>query len=179
MARALPDRIRPGLDLLLVGINPGLRSAALGHHFAGVNNRFWGLLHEAGLTRERLTFEDDVRLPELGIGVTNLAARATRSSSDLRPADFDRGILALEAAIARARPRWVAFVGVTAYREFARRRTCSAKGPGGGCGPKQERINGARVFVLPNPSGRNAHFPYREMLRHYRSLRRAMGRGSA
>lgn len=170
MKRRLPDYVRPGLNALLVGINPGLRSALLGHHFAGRNNRFWDLLYDAGLTPCRLSFEEDWRLPEFGLGLTNIAGRPTRSSSDLRRRDFIRGGRVLASKITRFKPKCVAFVGVTVYRELVR---------GGGqgsppmkisCGVQRDAIEGAVAFVLPNPSGRNAHFRYRDMLRHYRAL---------
>ena len=166
----LPDYLRPGLDLILVGINPGLRSAELGHHFAGRNNRFWQLLHESGLTPRRLTYDQDASLPDLGIGITNVAARPTRSSSDLKKEDFDRGRRSLARKIARFRPAYVGFVGLTAYREFQGGRGRVH------CGFQENPIEGAEVFVLPNPSGRNAHYSYAEMLRSWRELARSLKR---
>jgi TDG/mug DNA glycosylase family protein len=123
-----------------------------------------------------LTFEDDVRLPALGLALTNIVARPTRGLADLRPADFARGRRRLAAVIARLRPEVVAFVGATVYRAFA--------GPAAppGCGARPERLAGARVFVVPNPSGRNAAYPgFRDKLAWYRRLRRfaAGTRGSA
>src|SRR5262245_2299491 len=120
MPGQLPDRIRPGLRALFIGINPGLRSAALGHHFAGRSNRFWAVLHDAGLTPRRFRSEEDALLPGLGLGLTNIASRPTRSSSDLGRRDFERGRRALRAKIARLRPACAAFVGLTAWREFLR-----------------------------------------------------------
>jgi double-stranded uracil-DNA glycosylase len=164
----LPDYLRPGLKVILVGINPGLRSAELGHHFAGPNNRFWRLLHESGLTPRRLSYEEDALLLDLGIGLTNIAARPTRSSSDLDREDFDRGRRALARKIARFRPRHVGFVGITAYSEFQGRRARVH------CGFQENPIEGAEVFVLPNPSGRNANYSYQEMLRSWRELARTV-----
>jgi hypothetical protein len=109
----LPDYLRPGLKLLLVGINPGLRSAEVGHHFAGPGNRFWNLLHDAGITPHRLTYQEDARLVDFGVGLTNIAARATRSSSDLGREDFSRGSRTLAKKISRFEPKGVAFVGIT------------------------------------------------------------------
>lgn len=166
MSSGLPDYLIPGLDLLLVGINPGLRSAEVGHHFAGRGNRFWDLLSDSGLTPRRLTPLEDASLLDFGLGLTNIAARPTRSSSDLGKRDFARGRRVLRDKIARYRPRAVAFVGVTAYREFLEVSTRLD------CGLQDRKLEDADLFVLPNPSGRNAHFSYRDMLRHYRALAR-------
>ena len=152
--------------MLLVGINPGIRSATLGHHFAGYSNRFWKLLYESGVVSEPLTFEDDVRLPEWGLGITNLIARATPGVSTLRPPEYISGLRILRRKIRRVRPAIVAFIGVSLYRSMA-----GIKGPVT-LGPQKELFEGARVVVLPNPSGRNAHFSYREMLAAFRRLKR-------
>jgi TDG/mug DNA glycosylase family protein len=175
MARdGLPDYIRSGLDVLLVGINPGLRSAELGHHFAGVNNRFWDLLHDSGMTPRRLTYEEDSRLPELGIGLTNIAARPTRSSSELGREDFSKGRRALIEKIARYTPAWVVFVGITVYRELEPKlRRVKLR-----CGVQKDSVEGSRVFVVPNPSGRNAHYTYEEMLGFWKELAGLVGRDS-
>jgi TDG/mug DNA glycosylase family protein len=162
----LPDYVRPGLDVLLVGINPGLRSAELGHHFAGANNRFWDLLKDSGMTPCQLTYEEDARLLEFGIGLTNIAVRPTRSSSDLGREDFSTGRRALAGKIARYEPQRVVFVGVTVYREL-RPELKRAKLR---CGMQRDTIEGAEVFVVPNPSGRNAHYTYKEMLRYWKEL---------
>ena len=164
----LSDRVHPPVRVLFVGINPGMRSAAIGHHFAGYSNRFWKLLYEAGLVPEPIRTEDDVRLPEWGYGITNLIPRATPGIDTLRPEEYAAGTRTLRRKVRRWRPRVVAFVGVTLYRVvFARRSAAPAP-----VGPQEECFEGARVFVLPNPSGRNANFSYREMLEAFRSLRR-------
>jgi TDG/mug DNA glycosylase family protein len=164
--RALAARLCPRPRILFVGINPSLRSAAVGHHFAGPGNPFWRLLYAAGLVPEPLTFADDVRLPEFGLALTNIASRATRQAVDLSGEEYADGRRRLAALIARIRPEVVAFVGSTVYRQFF--------GRGGGCGPKPERISDARVFVVPNPSGRNAAYPgFADKLLWYRRLRRA------
>jgi TDG/mug DNA glycosylase family protein len=157
----VPDIIAPGLDVLFVGINPGLASARAGHHFANPVNPFWRLLHESGLTPERLTPDRGRELLRLGLGITNLVARATPGSSDLTRRDFEEGRSVLARKIRRYRPRAVIFVGLTAYAAFARGRKARAPIP---CGKTLEEIAGARVFVVPNPSGRNAHYTYSQML---------------
>ena len=163
----LAPRLCRGPRILFVGINPSVHSARVGHHFAGPGNPFYRLLHAAGLVAEPMTFADDVRLPGLGLALTNIAERATREAAELRPSDYARGRAQLARTIARIRPRVVAFVGRTAYREFV--------GPSASPGPgvKPERIAGAAVFVVPNPSGRNAAFPgFADKLQWYRRLRR-------
>jgi TDG/mug DNA glycosylase family protein len=166
----LPDYLEPSLEIVLVGINPGTRSAEKGHHFAGAGNKFWRLLFEAGLVPRRMTYEDDYRLPEHGIGITNIVARASRSSIDLSSKDFEKGRGTLLAKIQRYRPRTAAFVGVTVYRELW---PSIARGPvpkSIPCGPRPETIGDTALYVLPNPSGRNAHYTYEEMLSHWRGL---------
>ena len=155
--------------MLFVGINPGCRSAVTGHHFAGFSNRFWKLLFESGLVPERIGYEDDRRLPQWGYGITNIVARATpgidnwsvRSSSPAGPT--------LIRKIRRYRPRIVAMVGVTVFRAmFPDHRGVVT------LGPQDQPLAGASVFVLPNPSGRNANYTFAEMLAAYKQLRRCM-----
>jgi TDG/mug DNA glycosylase family protein len=163
----LPPRLCARPRILFVGINPSLESARVGHHFAGPGNPFYRLLHAAGLVREPMTFADDVRLPGLGLALTNIAERATREAAELTATDYVQGRRRLARTIARTRPAVVAFVGVTAYRRFF--------GPSasGGAGPKPERVAGAAVFVVPNPSGRNAAYPgFHDKLVWYRRLAR-------
>jgi TDG/mug DNA glycosylase family protein len=151
--------------ILFVGINPGMRSEALGHHFAGFSNTFWRLLFESGLVTERIGTEDDARLPEWGLGITNLIARATPGIDALAPAEYARGIVSLRRKVRRYQPPIVALVGVSLYRAVFHR-----TGPVT-IGLHVERFSGSRAFVLPNPSGRNAHFSYAEMLRGFSALR--------
>jgi TDG/mug DNA glycosylase family protein len=165
---ALRDRIRPGVDVLFVGINPGVRSALTGHHFAGFSNRFWKLLYESRLVPERITFEDDDRLPEWGFGVTNIIARSTPGIDTLRPEEYVGGRKRLLAKIRKFRPRVVALVGVTVFRAIFPEH----KGPVATGLQAQTLGGGSVVFVLPNTSGRNANFTYAEMLAAFRSLRR-------
>jgi double-stranded uracil-DNA glycosylase len=143
----------PRPRILFVGINPSLVSAAVGHHFASPGNPFWRLLHAAGLVPTPLTAAEDGRLRELGLALTNLCPRATRQAAELRPAEIAAGRVRLRRLIGRLRPEVVAFVGVTLYGQlFGRVQQ-------GGPGLKPETVAGARVFVLPNPSGLNASFP--------------------
>jgi TDG/mug DNA glycosylase family protein len=170
----LPERLCPKPRVLFVGINPSLTSARVGHHFAGPGNPFYRLLHAAGLVSEPMTFEDDVHLPRYGLGLTNIAERATREASELTRADYERGRKRLARTIATTRPAVVAFVGWTAYRQFFG--PSASRGPG----PKPERIGGAAVFVIPNPSGRNAAYPgFADKLLWYRSLKRWLDRREA
>jgi TDG/mug DNA glycosylase family protein len=166
----LKDCVKPPLRVLFVGINPGVRSALTGHHFAGFSNRFWNLLFESGLVSERLRAEDDRRLPDWGYGVTNLVARPTPGIDTLTRDEYAAGVGVLRRKIRRWQPDVVAFVGVTLYRAIF-----DVRGPVK-LGLQRERFEGARVFVLPNPSGRNANYSYREMLTAFTSLRRLVGR---
>lgn len=143
--------------ILFVGINPSLRSEQVGHHFANPANPFWRLLYAAGLIPVELKCDDDRRLVEFGFAMTNLCARATRAASELTARELTDGADLLRIRIQRLRPEVVAFVGVTIYRHFFRRSVPVLNGSGAGL--KNERISGARVFVLPNPSGLNASFP--------------------
>src|SRR5436190_6734470 len=160
----LTDVLEPGLRLILVGINPGVMSATSGHHFAGPTNRFWGLLYESGIVPEPITHEDDVRLPQWRIGMTNLVARPTPGIDTLAPQEYLDGWKILEQKIDRFRPHIVAFVGVTMYRALWK--VLTSGGPGSpkpkaadvAPGFQHATVHGARIFVLPNPSGRNAHF---------------------
>ena len=180
----LRDRLRPGVRVIFVGINPGVRSAETGHHFAGFSNRFWRLLTESRLVPEPITYVDDDRLGEWGLGITNLIARPTPGINDLRPQEYVAGWTVLERKIRRYKPAVVALVGVTVYRAILpllgdpkpiRRRSASAP-PALVLGLRPEVVHGARLFVLPNPSGRNANFSYGEMLAAFKALRRYMGR---
>jgi TDG/mug DNA glycosylase family protein len=159
------DCTRP--RLLLVGINPSRRSGETGHHFAGPGNPFWRLLHAAALVPEPLTAEDDRRLAEFGIALTNVCGRPTRSAAELGPDELARGMRRLRRKIRTLRPQVVAFVGLSLYQRFFGLKTS------GGPGPKPETIDGARVFVVPNPSGLNASFPgFGDKLIWFERLRR-------
>ena len=169
----LRDRIRPGVRVLFVGINPGVKSAISGHHFAGASNRFWRLLAESKLVPEPLTYQHDDRLPEFNFGITNIVPRATPSISTLAPAEYVAGRLRLRRKVLRYKPEVVAMVGVTVFRAMFPERKDKVT-----LGLQPERIGDTVVFVLPNPSGRNANFTYAEMLAAFRALRRRTRRPS-
>jgi double-stranded uracil-DNA glycosylase len=165
----LKDRIGSGVRVLFVGINPGIRSAAIGHHFAGYSNRFWKLLFDAQLVPEPIGTEDDIRLPEWGFGITNLVPRPTPGIDTLRPQEFVEGLSGLRRKVRRWRPEVVALVGVTLARVLFDRRADRIA-----LGLQRDAFEGARVFVLPNPSGRNANYSYGEMLAAFRALKRLL-----
>lgn len=172
--RRLSDNIRPGVRVLFVGINPGLRSAQTGHHFAGYSNRFWKLLVESNLVSEPLTYEEDWRLPEWQLGLTNIVRRPSAGIDVLVPHDYAVGQRRLLATVRRYRPQVLALLGVTIYRQlFPSMRAQPFR-----LGLQLVRYAGSRVFVLPNPSGRNAHYSYREMLATFQVLRKVTARGS-
>lgn len=152
--------------ILFVGINPSLTSGRVGHHFAGPGNPFWRLLRAAEIVPEALTHDQDERLAEFQLALTNLCSRATRSAAELSVEEMHRGRRLLARKIARLKPVVVAFVGLTLYQRYF------GLPQSGGAGPKDERISGARVFVVPNPSGLNAAFPgFRHKLVWYERLR--------
>jgi double-stranded uracil-DNA glycosylase len=166
----LRDVVTPHPRVLFVGINPSVRSQQVGHHFAGPGNPFWRLLYAAGIVEEELTYLEDEKLAEYGLALTNLCARATRSASELQRDEIERGKRIILRKIARMRPAVVAFVGASIYRYFGR------SGRSGGVGPKPETICGARVFVVPNPSGLNANFPgFKDKLVWFEKLREFAG----
>lgn len=170
---ALPDYLRPDLRILFVGINPGLKSAAVGHHFAGHSNRFWKLLYESDLINIRLTYRDDYRLPEWGLGLTNIIGRKSAGIGALDPAEYRAGLHELEQKIIRYQPRTIALLGVTIFRILF---PAKERSPGPlPLGLTGARLAGAPVFLLPNPSGRNAHYSYQVMLTAFRTLRKEAG----
>jgi len=167
----LRDRIRPGVRVLFVGINPGVRSALTGHHFAGFSNRFWKLLYDSRLVPEPISYEDDDRLPEWGYGITNIVPRPTPGIDTLERHEYVAGRRTLRRKILRYRPAVVAMVGVTVFRAmFPERRDAVA------LGLQRELIGASQVFVVPNPSGRNANYSYTEMVDAFRALARFASR---
>jgi len=165
--KRLADRLGPRPRILFVGINPSLRSAEVGHHFASPGNPFWRLLYAARLIPSAFTCRNDARLPSCGLGLTNIVPRPTRAAAELTRAEYAAGRARLARLIGKVKPRTVAFVGVTVYRAFF--------GPAASPGPgaKRQRIGAARVFVLPNPSGLNASYPgFRDKLIWFKRLER-------
>jgi TDG/mug DNA glycosylase family protein len=166
--KPLRDVIAPGLDVLFCGINPSLTSAERGHHFARPGNRFWPALHRAGLTPRQLRPEEDAELLQYGLGVTNVVDRPTRTAAELSTEELRAGAVALGELVARYRPRVLAVLGITAYRLGFDR-------PRAGTGLQPERVGGAATWVVPNPSGLNAHHQLPDLARLYGQLRPPAG----
>jgi len=160
----LRDVIGPGLGVLFCGINPGLYSGATGHHFARPGNRFWPALFASGFTPRLLTAREDTELPAFGCGVTNLVARTTANAEELAPSELVAGGTRLKRKVARYRPRWVAVLGIGAYRRAFNR-------PGALIGAQPEWLADSRLWVLPNPSGLNASYQLPALERAFRDLR--------
>lgn len=153
--------------MLFCGINPGLLTAETGHHFARPGNRFWPVLHRSGFTPRRFAPAEQHLLPQLGLGITNVVARPSARADELTAEEFREGGALLTAKVARLAPSWLAVVGITAYRAaFAERRAV--------VGPQERTVGGARVWVLPNPSGLNAHWSVEAMAEEYGRLRAAV-----
>jgi TDG/mug DNA glycosylase family protein len=162
--RTLPDVIAPGLKVLFAGINPGLYTAAVGHHFARPGNRFWPTLHAAGITPRRLDPSEEQALIPLGYGITNVVDRATAAAAELTPAEFAEGGRKLGEKVLRYGPRVLAILGIGAYRSaFAR--------PKATLGLQEETIGETRLWILPNPSGLNANYQPADLARLFRELR--------
>ncbi len=159
--RTLPDYLRRGMKLVVVGFNPGERSARLGHYYAGRNNLFWPLLYDSGVVPELLEYRDDKRLIEFGIGLTDLVKRPTRGVEEIERHEFAEGRVLLAQKLEQYAPHVVAFNGKLAYEKFAQRR-CKL-------GLQKERLYGAQVFVLPSSSGQNA-LGRAQKLRYFRQL---------
>jgi TDG/mug DNA glycosylase family protein len=164
--RRVPDVIAPGLRVLFCGINPGRYSGATGRHFAGPGNRFWMALAAGGFTPRVLTPWESGELPALGCGITNLVTRTTATAAELTAGELRAGRLRLERKVRRFEPRVVAIVGLGAYRVAFER-------PRAAVGSQPERLAGAALWVLPNPSGLNATYQARDFARLFLALRRA------
>jgi TDG/mug DNA glycosylase family protein len=164
----VPDVLGTGLRVLFCGINPGLWSAAVGHHFARPGNRFWKALHLGGLTPRLLAPDEEDELLALGLGITNLVERATAGAAELGAAELRAGGARLAAKAAAARPQVVAVLGVGAYRTAFGR-------PRAAVGPLPEPIGGSRAWLLPNPSGLNAHYQLPDLAEAFAALCRSLG----
>ncbi|MFE1337296.1 G/U mismatch-specific DNA glycosylase [Streptomyces sp. NPDC058733] len=164
--RVVPDVVADGLRVLFCGINPGLMTAATGHHFARPGNRFWPVLHLSGFTPRLLAPAEQQELLGYGLGITNVVARPTARADELSAEEYREGGRLLTVKVERLRPRWLAVVGVTAYRVAFDDRTARV-------GPQERTIGDTRVWVLPNPSGLNAHWTAATMAEEYARLRRA------
>ncbi|HEY0406853.1 MAG TPA: G/U mismatch-specific DNA glycosylase [Pyrinomonadaceae bacterium] len=164
--RTVADVIAPGLRVLFCGINPGLYTAAVGHHFARPGNRFWPALHAAGFTERLLAPAEERELLARGYGITNVVERATATAAELAAEEYVAGGRRLEAKALRFRPRFLAILGIGAYRTaFAR--------PKAQLGLQSEMIGTTHVWALPNPSGLNAHYRPADLARLFGELRRA------
>ncbi|MFJ4693876.1 G/U mismatch-specific DNA glycosylase [Streptomyces sp. NPDC088766] len=166
--RLVPDVVAGGLRVLFCGINPGLMSAATGHHFARPGNRFWPVLHLSGFTPRRLEPAEQRELLSYGLGITNVVARASARADELTAEEYREGGRLLREKVLRLEPRRLAVVGVTAYRVAFDDRTAKV-------GPQERTIGDTRVWVLPNPSGLNAHWTTETMAQEYARLRVAAG----
>lgn len=162
--KTVPDVIAPGLRVLFCGINPGLYSGAVGHHFARPGNRFWQTLYAAGFTSRRLSPYEERTLLQAGFGITNIVARSTASAKELQDEELRAGAQSLQVKVRRFKPQYVAVLGIEAYRKgFGH--------PDAVLGLQSEPIGNSIVWVLPNPSGLNAHYQLKDLARIYRKLR--------
>lgn len=162
--KSVADVVAPGLHVLFCGINPGLYSAAVGHHFARPGNRFWPALYAAGFSSRLLRPEEERELLQAGYGITNVVERATASADELTPEELLAGRLRLEAKVNLYRPACVALLGIAVYRSAFER-------PKAVLGRQSETLAGAVLWVLPNPSGLNAHYQVQDFLHLFRELR--------
>ena len=165
--RTLPDYLRSGMKLVIVGCNPGDRSARVGHYYAGRGNEFWPMLYESGVLPELLEHRDDKRMIEFGVGLTDLVKRPTRGTEELRREEFAEGRILLGQKLDQYAPQVIAFNGKTAYERFSQR-PCKL-------GLQKERLYGAQVFVLPSTSGKNA-LGRGAKLRYFRQLAKLLAK---
>ena len=164
--KTVPDVIAKNLRVLFCGINPGLYTAAVGHHFARPGNRFWPALYKSGFTERLLSPFDERELLKNNLGITNVVSHATASASEVTKEDFVRGGRTLRRKVRRYRPRIVAILGIEAYRKAFGRLEVQI-------GEQDETIGEARLWVLPNPSGLNANYQLKDFTRLFRKLRKA------
>jgi double-stranded uracil-DNA glycosylase len=161
--KRVPDIIGPGLRVLFCGINPGLYSAAIGHHFGRPGNRFWPVLYLARFTDRQLSPYEDAELLHYGCGITNVVDRASATAAELSAAEFAEGGPRLVAKVEQVRPQVLAVLGVGAYRSAFRQPTAVM-------GRQETRVGGAVTWVLPNPSGLNAHYSIEDLAQLFREL---------
>ena len=162
--KPLPDIVADDLLVLFCGINPGIRSAEIGHNFARPGNRFWPALHGSGFTPRRLAPEEDGLLPAFGLGITNLVDRPTRAAAELADEELRAGAAELEALVRRHRPHVLAMVGIGAYRTAFGR-------PKATVGLQEQTVAGVPVWVLPNTSGLNANHQLPQLIEQFAALR--------
>jgi len=162
--RTVPDLIAPNLRVLFCGINPGLYTAALGHHFARPGNRFWPAVHGAGFTPRLFAPWEEQELLPLGVGITNMVQRTTATAAELSPEEYAAGGARLRAMVAENAPQVVAFLGIGAYRSAFSR-------PKATFGLQPERLNTTALWVLPSPSGLNANHQLGDLIVLLRELR--------
>ena len=160
--RTLPDYLRKNMKMILVGSNPGDRSARVGHYYAGRGNQFWPLMYESGVIPEPIGYEDDRRIVEFGIGMTGLVKRPTRAVEELERQEFAEGRVLLAQKLEEMRPKVIAFNGKMVYEKFAGRE-CKL-------GLQKEQLYGAQVFVLPSSSGVNAGTERAVKMRYFKKL---------
>src|SRR5678815_5277534 len=165
--KTVPDIIRPNLDVLFVGINPGLYTAAVGHHFARPGNRFWPAMYKGGFTPNLLSPFDSHRLLEWNLGITNLCPRPTAMAHQLTPDELRAGAKVLKRKVLRYKPRFVAIIGITSYRIAFERKEAKL-------GLQPETIGQSKIWVLPNPSGLNAHYQISDLAKLFTKLREAV-----
>lgn len=164
----IADVLKPGLDVLFCGINPGLVSEATGHHFARPGNRFWPALHLSGFTPRQFAPSEQELLLELGLGITNVVARPSARADELTIDELRQGGAVLAEKVERYSPRVLAVLGVTVYRAAFGRKKAQV-------GPQVETVGGARVWLLPNPSGLNAHYQLPALAEEFAKLKASLG----
>lgn len=172
VGRTVRDVIAPDLKVLFCGINPGLYSAATGHHFARPGNRFWPALHQGGFTERVLSPDEERLLLPLGYGITNIVRRATAAADELSAEELLAGARRLTAKVKRYRPAFLAVLGIGAYRQAFQR-------AGAKLGPQEETIGTTALWILPNPSGLNAHYQLSDLAAQFRQLHDAAHRASS
>ena len=163
-SKLVEDLIRPGLSILFVGINPGLYTAYTGFHYARPGNRFWPTIYAAGFTDRLLKPSESTEMLKYGYGMTNVVARASASAAELSREEYREGGKILLAKVKKYKPKWVAFVGIQAYQEAFDKPKATA-------GLQPDKMGDARVWVLPSPSGLNAHYKPADFARVFREFR--------